>query len=70
MVLAECAPESEGGGRAAKSGAQVAIGAFVIPNGPIDPDTPLTAFAVPLDKLEAVAGMDSSPRSRCFFFHS
>ena len=33
-----------------------AVGAFVMPNSPIDPGTPLTAFAVPLDALEAVSG--------------
>ena len=33
-----------------------AIGAFVMPNAPIDPEVPLTAFSVPLTALEDVAG--------------
>lgn len=33
-----------------------AVGAFVMPNAPIDPQTPVTAFAVPLEALESVAG--------------
>ncbi len=32
------------------------MGAFVMPNGPIDPETPLASFAVPLGALEEVAG--------------
>ena len=28
---------------------QTVVGAFVMPNAPIDPNTPLTAFAVPLE---------------------
>ena len=32
------------------------VGAFVMPNAPIDPDFPLTAFAVPLEPLEAISG--------------
>ena len=52
VVLGECGPE--GGGDAAP---EVAIAAFVMPNAPIDPETPLTAFAVPLEPLEAVSGM-------------
>lgn len=35
---------------------QAAVGAFVMPNAPIDPQTPVTAFAVPLEALETVAG--------------
>lgn len=38
-------------------GPQVAIGAFVMPNKPIDPNAPLTSFAVPLERLESVAGL-------------
>ena len=33
------------------------LGAFVMPNAPIDPETPLTAFAVPLYQLEALSGL-------------
>lgn len=35
---------------------RVAVGAFVMPNEQIQPDMPLTAFAVPLEMLENVAG--------------
>lgn len=35
---------------------QVAVGAFVMPNAPIDPGYPLSAFVVPLEALEPVAG--------------
>ena len=35
---------------------KVAVGAFVMPNNQIQPDMPLTAFAVPLEMLEDVAG--------------
>ena len=35
---------------------KVAVGAFVMPNDQIQPDMPLTAFAVPLGMLEDVAG--------------
>ncbi|KAI8471792.1 MAG: DNA/RNA non-specific endonuclease [Monoraphidium minutum] len=38
-----------------------ALGAFVMPNAPIDPDTPLAAYAVPLDALECVAGAKFFP---------
>jgi hypothetical protein len=34
----------------------MAVAAFVMPNAPIDPKTPLSAFVVPLEPLEAVAG--------------
>jgi hypothetical protein len=33
-----------------------AVGAFVMPNTTIDSGTPLTAFTVPLEALESVAG--------------
>lgn len=36
---------------------KVAIGAFVMPNKPIDANAPLTSFAVPLERLEAVSGV-------------
>ncbi len=32
------------------------VAAFVMPNAAIDPTTPLAAFIVPLEPLEAVAG--------------
>ena len=32
------------------------LGAFVLPNAPIQPDTPLTAFSVPVESLEEAAG--------------
>lgn len=35
---------------------RAAVGAFVMPNAPIEPDTPLTSFAVPVSALEEVAG--------------
>ncbi|PRW44603.1 mitochondrial nuclease [Chlorella sorokiniana] len=44
-----------GGGRRA------AVGAFVMPNSPIDPETPLASFAVPLGALEEVAGLKFFP---------
>lgn len=37
-------------------GKRAAVGAFVMPNQPIDPDTPLASFAVPISSLEEVAG--------------
>jgi len=33
------------------------VGAFVMPNAPVQPDTPLTAFSVPLEALEEAAGV-------------
>ena len=35
---------------------EAAVGAFVMPNAAIDPATPVTAFTVPLEALESVAG--------------
>jgi endonuclease G len=49
VVLAENSSGKHGDHRAA-------VGAFVMPNAPIDPQTPVTAFAVPLEALESVAG--------------
>lgn len=43
--------------RAAWSGAGYSVGAFVVPNRPIDPETPLTDFIAPLDAVEAAAGV-------------
>ncbi|KAJ9507830.1 hypothetical protein QJQ45_019267 [Haematococcus lacustris] len=39
-----------------RSEKDMAVAAFVLPNAPIDPHTPLSAFVVPLEPLEAVAG--------------
>ena len=39
-----------------EGGQQAALGAFAMPNAPIEPDVPLSAFAVPLSALEEVAG--------------
>lgn len=38
----------------------MSVGAFVMPNDQIQPDMPLTAFAVPLEMLENVAGAAST----------
>ena len=35
---------------------EAALGAFVLPNAPVQPDTPLTAFSVPVESLEEAAG--------------
>lgn len=43
--------------RTAWSGAGYSVGAFVVPNRPIDPETPLTDFIAPLDAVEAAAGV-------------
>ena len=40
-----------------KRSARVSAAAFVLPNAPIPPETPLETFAVPLAKLEAAAGL-------------
>ena len=52
VILADGRNAAKGGG----GGRQVSIGAFVMPNAPIDARIPLTAFAVPLEPLEQVAG--------------
>ena len=39
---------------------KVSVGAFVMPNAQIQPDMPLTAFAVPLEMLEDVAGASTA----------
>ena len=36
--------------------------AFVLPNADIDPNTPLSNFAVPLESLEAVSGLTFFPK--------
>ena len=48
--------ESESKSRLPFGDPKVAVGAFVMPNDQIQPDMPLTAFAVPLGMLEDVAG--------------
>lgn len=43
--------------RAAEAGEdKTAVGAFVMPNAAIAPETPLTAFSVPLQQLETLSG--------------
>lgn len=42
------------------------MGAFVMPNNSINPDTPLTAFSVPLESLESASGASSV--SMCVHF--
>ncbi len=51
VVLAErgAAPGNEGEQDAV-------VGAFVLPNAPVQPDAPLTAFSVPVESLEEAAG--------------
>lgn len=51
VVLAETTP------RSLWSGAGYSVAAFVVPNQPVDPDTPITDFLVPLHHLEATAGV-------------
>lgn len=47
----------------------VVVGAFVIPNTPLPPDLPLTAFSVPLESLEEAAGtlLSITPRHLLYF---
>lgn len=40
----------------AKEDSRTGVAAFVMPNAIIDPKTPLSAFVVPLEALEAAAG--------------
>ena len=42
---------------------QVDVGAFVMPNEDIESNTPLTAFVVPLEALETVAGLKFFPKT-------
>ena len=39
------------------------VAAFVLPNAYIDPNTPLSNFAVPLESLEAVSGLTFFPKA-------
>lgn len=50
-------PQMGGSGSSEAYGA----GAFVMPNAPISPDVPLSAFVVPLEALQAVAGTTFFP---------
>jgi endonuclease G len=43
---------------------EAVMGAFVIPNAPVQADMPLTAFSVPLASLEEAAGEVSPCMSR------
>lgn len=54
VILAE--NKSQGGVPPSQTNADHIVGAFVLPNQPIDPTTPLTAFAVPLTALEQASG--------------
>ena len=38
-----------------------AVGAFVLPNAPIDPKTPLLSFAMPVEVVESVTGVKFFP---------
>lgn len=40
---------------------QTVVGAFVMPNAQINPDMPLTSFAVPLEALESASGLRFFP---------
>ena len=61
VVLAE---RASGG---AEGDQQAALGAFVLPNMPVQPGTPLTAFSVPVESLEEAAGrlMNSCNAQEC-----
>ncbi len=52
VVLAERAASIEDGDIAMEA----VMGAFVLPNAPLQADLPLTAFAVPIESLEEAAG--------------
>lgn len=41
------------------------LGAFVLPNAPLPPDVPLTAFSVPLEPLEEAAGAFHCSDDQC-----
>jgi DNA/RNA non-specific endonuclease len=55
VVLAELKAREDGGKP------EVAVGAFVMANQATDPGLPLEAFVVPLEQLEAAAGMKFFP---------
>lgn len=54
VILADC-PSA-----ASPTPESTVLGAFVMPNAAIDPETPLTAFTVPLQKLEAASGTEGA----------
>ncbi len=41
-----------------KTGGNVSLGAFVLPNAPIASDKPLTDFEVPIDAIERASGLE------------
>ena len=47
----------EGPHAASGSSPDTVVAAFVLPNQPIEPGAPLTAFAVPVSALEEVSGV-------------
>ena len=51
VVLAE-----RGSSENSESSQDAVLGAFVLPNAPVQADTPLAAFSVPLECLEEAAG--------------
>jgi len=44
-----------------KNGANIVVGAFVLPNAQIHPSTPLSSFQISLKRLETIAGVDFFP---------
>ena len=54
VVLAERGDSSSA--ERADAPSDAILGAFVLPNAPLPPDIPLTAFSVPLEPLEEAAG--------------
>ena len=45
-----------------RTGGSVSLGAFVLPNKPIDSDKPLKDFEVPLDAIERASGLEFASR--------
>ena len=45
-----------------KTGGQVAVGAFVLPNDKINNKTPLTEFVVPVEIVERASGLQFSEK--------
>jgi DNA/RNA endonuclease G (NUC1) len=58
VVLGEIKPQFGGA-------AKTAVGAFVMPNAPIEADMPLLAYAVPISALEEVAGGWLREKKQC-----
>lgn len=48
-------------GESPRFGSKVALGAFVLPNAPIDNNTPLKSFYVPVDSIERSSGVQFLP---------